>query len=127
MKVTGQQLWNLAAVGVSGTVESYAWSSNVTLTADKCALKEFLLNGQPLSMTKIYKVATTDFLSGGGSGVNTVNIPKESIETFWDSNFILRELTVEVLKRWKKDLRSSDYFRSDQPRQKTLGRCERNG
>lgn len=127
MKVTGQQLWDLAAVGVGGTVGAYSWSSNITLTADKCELKELLLNGQPVDKKKIYKVATSDFLAGGGSGVKTVNIPKENIEIFWDANFILRELTVEVLKRWKKDLRASDYFRTDMPRQKTLGRCERNG
>jgi len=85
-----------------------------------------LANGGPVDQTKIYKIATSDFLAGGGSGVKGVNIPKQNVEVFWDANFILRELAIGVLKEQKKDLRGSDYFRADQPRQKIQRRCNRN-
>ena len=56
--------------------------------------------------------------------VKQVNIPKEKIEIFWDQEFILRELAVKVLKEWKKDLKSSDYYDSKQPRQRVAQRCD---
>ena len=123
MKVTGKQLWDLAAVGVGGRVGAYSWSSNVTLTHDECLLKELLIDGKPVDQRRTYLVATSDFLAGGGSGVKQVNIPKENIEILWDEDFILRDLTAKVLSRWKKDLRSSAFYRADAPRQKALRKC----
>ncbi len=73
---------------------------------------------------KTYVIATSDFLAGGGSGVKNVNIPKDKIEILWDEEFILRDLTAGVLKKWKKDLRSAAFYREDAPRQKVLSKCE---
>lgn len=126
MRVTGRQLKELAGVGVSGKVGMYSWSSNITLTAENCRLKELLLDGKPVDDAKTYVIATSDFLAGGGSGVKNVNIPKNKIEILWDEEFILRDLTAGVLKKWKKDLRSAAFYREDAPRQKILAKCQAN-
>lgn len=124
MQVTGKQLWDLAQVGVGGTVGAYSWSSNVTLTSDNCKLTELLVDGKPVDMGKTYMVATSDFLAGGGSGVSRVNIPKDKISILWDEEFILRDITANVLKKWKKDLRAASFFSESAPRQKAIHKCE---
>jgi 5'-nucleotidase len=124
MKVPGDKLVELVKVGLFGGGGSYSWSKNLSLTADGCELKELLVDGKPVDPGKNYLVATSDFLAGGGSGVSKVKIPKENVEVFWDKKNLLRELTVEVLKKRGRDLRSADYFSPAIPRQKILNKCE---
>lgn len=121
--VPGSKVYELVKVGAFSGAGVFSWSSNLTFTADGCELKEILVDGRPLDKDKTYKIATSDFLANGGSGVKNAKIPPEAVETFWDSAYILRDLTANVLKNWHKDIKSSDFYKADAPRQKFLKKC----
>ncbi|MGE3260939.1 MAG: bifunctional UDP-sugar hydrolase/5'-nucleotidase [Bacteriovoracia bacterium] len=121
--IPGSKVYDLVKVGAFSGAGVFSWSSNLTFTGDGCEIKEITLNGRPLEKDKMYKIATSDFLAGGGSGVRSVKIPPEAVEVFWDAPYILRDLTANVLKRWHKNIRASDFYRADAPRQKFLKKC----
>jgi 5'-nucleotidase len=124
MSMPGDKLLDLVKVGLFGNVGTYSWSSNLALTADGCELKVVTIDGQPIDPKRVYKVSTSDFLAGGGSGVSKINLPKENVQIFWDHDKIVRELTVAVLKKWNRDLQATDFYRADAPRQKILKKCD---
>ncbi|MGZ3696020.1 MAG: bifunctional metallophosphatase/5'-nucleotidase, partial [Bdellovibrionota bacterium] len=123
MKISGALLYELIKVGAFSGNGVFSWSSNLSLVADGCNLNEVMIDGKPLDKSKTYTVATSDFLAGGGSGVRSVKIPPEAVEIFWDSSYILRDLTANVLKRWHKNIRSTDFYNPSSPRQKILKPC----
>jgi 5'-nucleotidase len=52
MKVPGAKLTELVKVGLFGGVGTYGWSSNLSLVADGCELKELKIDGCGLSKEK---------------------------------------------------------------------------
>lgn len=121
--MTGAQLLKLVNIGLFGNVGSYSWSSELALTTQDCTLASLTINGQPVDPDRTYKIATSDFLAGGGSGVSRAGLPKEAVQTFFDHSQIVREQAVKVLSQWHRDIRSVDFFNPASPRQRHLGKC----
>ncbi|HEY3276261.1 MAG TPA: 5'-nucleotidase C-terminal domain-containing protein [Syntrophorhabdaceae bacterium] len=75
-KLTGNQVREALEHGVSGVENgegAFPQVSGLSFTYSKTApkgsrIKEVLINGAPLEATKIYTVATNDFLAAGGDG-----------------------------------------------------------
>ena len=125
MRIPGAKVTELVKIGIFGGQGVYNWSSNLSAKVEGCDLKELLIDGRPVDEKKIYSIATSDFLAGGGSGVSRAKIPAEMVEIFWDRPYILRDLSAEVLTRWRRDLRSADFFDRKNPRLKISGKCEK--
>lgn len=125
MKIPGKLLSDLIRVGLFGGAGGFSWSSNLQLSTEGCEVTSVTINGQPLDPKKIYSIGTSDFLAGGGSGVKSVKIPADAVEVYWDSPYILRDLIANTLKRWHKNIKSSDFYRADAPRLKLGRRCEK--
>lgn len=124
MRVSGAELLKLVEVGAFGNNGSYSWSSNLKFSADHCKLKQVTVNGKKVNPKRMYSIATSDFLAGGGSGVASVKIPKDHVEIFWDHDKLLREMIVKKLESWHRDLRSADYYSVSNPRQIMAGTCD---
>lgn len=120
MEVTGATLAKMAEFGIDGNRGVYLWSSNLKIEAEGCQVKRATLDGKELSPAKYYKVATNDYLAGTFS---ELKIPDDKITIYWDSNYIVRDLSADVFRRWKKTLRSIDYFNPQAPRLVRIGRC----
>lgn len=75
-------------------------------------ITEFIINGEPLQADKIYRVATTDYLMEGNSGLSLLTqIPNEKVAY---TGILLREAVIEYVQknspleiklqgRWEKD------------------------
>ncbi len=124
VKMTGKQFRELVRIGATSKGGNFSWSENVKFTVDGCDLTDLYIDGEPVSLQKIYSVATTDFLAGGG-GIKGAGVKPDQIEIFWERKDIVRDLMVEVLKRWQKDLLSTDYFSSSNRRQTIQGECKK--
>lgn len=123
MTVNGATLKKMAALGIDGGRGVFLWSSNLRIETEGCSVANLSIDGKPVSPTKLYKVATSDYLAGGGSGVSRLNIPESQIQIYWDPEFLIRDITANVLKRWKKQLRSKDFFDPANPRLVRDGEC----
>jgi len=71
-----------------------ALSKEVQLVIKDRKVKTLLINDQPVDETKIYRVATIDFLAEGNDGM----IALRQAERYTDSNLILRNVVIEYIK-----------------------------
>jgi len=124
MEVTGATLIKMAELGIDGTRGVYLWSNNLKLEAEGCQVKRATIDGKDLSPAKYYKVATNDYLA---STFSTLKIPEDKITIYWDSNFVVRDLSANVFRRWKKVLRAADYYNPRSLRITGLGQCNPSG
>ena len=66
--------------------------SGVSYTIENGTVKDVLVNGEPIVMDKIYKVATNNYLASGGDGYTTLaNHPG------YDTGFVLADVVVEYV------------------------------
>jgi 5'-nucleotidase len=124
MEVTGATLVKMAELGIDGNRGVYLWSGNLKLEADGCQIKRATIDGKELSPAKYYKVATNDYLA---STFAALKIPEDKITIYWDADYIVRDLSAGVFRRWKKTLRSIDYYNPQAPRIAGLGQCNPSG
>lgn len=68
--------------------------SNVKIVIEQNKLKECLIGGKELDDNKLYKVATIDFLLGGGDGIYALKEAKNVTNT----NAVLREIIIDYIK-----------------------------
>jgi 5'-nucleotidase len=123
MKVTGAQIIHLAELSLDGKRGVFTWSGNLKLEADGCKIVKATLDGKPLEPMRVYRVATSDFLAGGGSGVSEAKIAPEMITVYYDQEYLIRDLSAKGLREGKKVLDPRDYFDSAQPRIEIRGSC----
>ncbi len=121
--IDGATLTKMASLGIDGGRGVFLWSSNLKVEPEGCQVKRLSLDGKPVSPTKLYKVVTSDYLAGGGSGMAKLNLKETQVQIFWDPEFLIRDLTANVLKRWKKQLRSKEFFDPAAPRLVRNGEC----
>jgi 5'-nucleotidase len=121
MEVTGATLIKMAEMGIDGDRGVYLWSGNLKLEADGCQIKRATIDGKEFSPGKYYKVATNDYLA---STFAKLKIPEDKITIYWDADYIVRDLSANVFRRWKKTLRSGDYYNPKAPRIAGLGNCQ---
>ena len=66
--------------------------SGVSYTIENGTVKDVLVNGEPVVMDKIYKVATNNYLASGGDGYTALaNHPG------YDTGFVLADVVVEYV------------------------------
>ncbi|MBY0471579.1 bifunctional metallophosphatase/5'-nucleotidase [bacterium] len=117
---TGDQVYKMISVGVSGNHGALSWSGlSVTLGEvgeNPCRISEVLVNGQPLDPTKTYRVGTSDYLATGGSGFDSVKLTDSQIEVLRDQDRIIREVVFASMSKWTKTFTSTDFLDPAKPR-----------
>ena len=125
--MTGEQLVKFADHGVSGQGGAYSWSHNVSLTAGKCKLSEFKINGQDPGKATLYKILTADFLATGPfttSLVGEVRGAGSNVRMLNDRQ-LFRDEWSDALKAWKQDLDPKQFFGSNHLRQTIQVECDK--
>jgi 5'-nucleotidase len=126
VKVTPPQLEALIRSGASGKSGAYVFSKNVRFELKKCLPQNIRVNDRPLAefaADHVFRVAMSDFLAGGGSGVREVGLPPDAAEILWSREYILRDAMVRVLKSWNRPLKASEFMDPARPRQVILEAC----
>jgi len=88
---------------MSQIARSGGWpiSKNVNLLIDNQEVSQFLINGEPVDWTKPLRVLTTDYVAGGGSGMDMLEeIQPEKTEV------LMRDALIGYL-RWKTSMNES--------------------
>ncbi len=124
MTVTGAQLRQAMHIGAYGGQGAYVWSKNVRFNINRCSdeggentIENITINGVPLENDKIYRVATSDYLAGGGSGIKQLGLAPSAIRVFWDKEYLLRDGMARVLKKWNRKLFARKFFNPQKRRQ----------
>jgi 5'-nucleotidase len=93
--VTGKQLADAVALGVSGRFEGYSWS-NVRAVITGGKVSSLFIGGEPVDLARPYTVTISDFLAGGGSGFAELGWPTATIEF---ARPPMRDLIVTAIER----------------------------
>jgi 5'-nucleotidase len=108
--VTGENLADAVALGLSGEFEGYSWSN---LTQDEKGIR---IGGEPIELKETYVVAYSDFLASGGSGFASLEWPKAEV---WNDKPPMRDLIVAAIKDLaiqKAEIIASEFFDAARPR-----------
>lgn len=122
MSVSGDELLRMIALGISGKQGALLWSG-LGFRAVGCEVKEASVGGEAVSPVRMYRVATSDYLAQGGSGMSAIGVPESRVTVFWDRPFVLRDQVAAQLPRWPV-LRKEEFFDPRAPRQRREGRCQ---
>ena len=122
MSVSGEELLRMIALGISGRQGALLWSG-LSFHAVGCEVKEASVGGEPVTPVRMYRVATSDYLAQGGSGLSAIGVPESRVTVLWDRPFVLRDQVAAQLPRWPV-LRKEEFFDPGAPRQKREGRCQ---
>ena len=60
----------------------------ITFTVENGQVKNVLIQGKPLEMDRVYKVATNDYMAGGGDGYTVL---KDNKANGYDTGFVLAD------------------------------------
>jgi 5'-nucleotidase len=121
IQVDGELLKKIIAHGISGKQGALLWSG-LEFSAKGCEVESVTINGEEISPVKMYSIATSDYLAMGGSGFNSLGIPKSAVTVYWDQPYILRDLVVKALPKMS-PLDPQSFFSRSSPRQRRNGKC----
>ncbi len=123
LKVTGEQLQKAIEAGLVASTMGYVWAGVAFETKD-CNVVRVTVGGRSLDPAKVYTLVTSDYLASGGGGFDRLGLSASQVTVLWEKKFILRELVVDTLKKWGRDLQSSDFYNPAAPRITIRGTCK---
>lgn len=91
--LTGAQLLDYLAVAVNKKpgAGAYGHFRNLTITLDGDKIIAVQIKNQPLDLTKIYRIATLDFLAAGGDGYPLVNTSPSFVDTGYRDADVIKQ------------------------------------
>ncbi|MDF1562652.1 MAG: bifunctional UDP-sugar hydrolase/5'-nucleotidase [Deltaproteobacteria bacterium] len=122
LKLEGAQLRRLVQHGIDSGHGALSYSG-LSLEARGCELLSIRIGEAPLDDAATYTLVTNDYLSGGGSGFDTLAIPGDRIEVLWERP-LLREIVADHLGGLQGPLEPASYFDPASPRQRRDGDCK---
>ena len=97
LDMEGADVWKLfEAFAVRERVEAI---SGISISIENRKIKELLINGQPFDPQKRYRVATIDFLLGGGDSVAAL---KNAVDVKY-TGLMIRDVVIEYIKKRKEE------------------------
>ncbi len=122
LELSGAQLRRIIDHGLGSGHGMLSWSG-LTLRARGCELLEVKVGKKLLDDGAIYRVATNDYLAGGGSGFGSLGIAPSKIQVLWERP-LLREIVADYLVQRGESVDPLDFFDPKAPRQIREVECE---
>jgi len=90
VNLTGSEVMRLLqfASGVPAGQGAFPQFGGITFTVENGQVKNVLIQGKPLEMDRVYKVATNDYMAGGGDGYTVL---KDNKANGYDTGFVLAD------------------------------------
>jgi len=90
VNLTGSEVMRLLnfASNVAAGQGAFPQFGGITFTVENGQVKNVLIQGKALEMDKVYKVATNDYMAGGGDGYNVL---KDNKANGYDTGFVLAD------------------------------------
>lgn len=94
VNLTGASVMELLkfAANVPAGQGAFPQFAGITFTFENKEVKDVLIQGKPLDLNKVYKVATNDYMAGGGDGYV---ILKDNKANSYDTGFVLADAVVQ--------------------------------
>lgn len=107
IEMTGQQLYEALEVMASRSGDGVSGNVDVTMSGSPLSCSKVLIDGKPLDKDKIYKVATIDYLAGGGDYMT----PMKGCKVIAESKNVLYSDMIDWISKQKKTLKADKTVR----------------
>jgi 5'-nucleotidase len=119
LEIDGATLRRIVEHGITSGRSALLWSG-LTLEVRDCDVTSITVGTEPLDDARTYTIVLNDYLAGGGSGFDTLDLPEMIIR--WDIEPV-RDAIAESLGRLPSPLRAMDFLDPSSPRQVRIGSC----
>lgn len=119
LELDGETLARVVNHGVTSGRSALLWSG-LTFETEGCEVTRIHVGDEPLDPARTYTLVLNDYLAGGGSGFDTLDLPPAEIR--WDLEPV-RETVARTIATFPAPLRNADYMDPQAPRQVRRGTC----